>query len=50
LNEPILCPNLIKIRSPYLLPIFHRLFTSHRAGDLKNAPLGFASVVNMNVL
>jgi len=26
--------NLIKIRSPHMLPIFYRLFTSRRVGDL----------------
>ena len=27
--------NLIKIRSPHLLPMFYQLFTSHNVGDLK---------------
>ena len=30
-------PNLIKIRSPHMLPIFYWLFTSCPVGDLKHS-------------
>jgi hypothetical protein len=36
--------NLIKIRSPHLLPIFYRLFCSRLRGRFNNTPLRVAGV------